>query len=71
MISHMKNRGIAILLAIFTGAIGGHRFYLGEHKRGLLMLVFFWTFIPMIIAVIDIFRLALMSESRFQKKYNK
>jgi len=65
----MKNKGIAILLAIFTGAIGGHRFYLGESKRGLLFLMFFWTFIPAFIAIIDIFRLAFMSESRFQAKY--
>jgi len=70
MISHMKNKGIAILLAIFTGGIGGHRFYLGESKKGLLMLLFFWTFIPVIIAIIDIFRLSFMSESKFQRRYS-
>jgi len=66
----MKNKGIAILLAIFTGGIGGHRFYLGESKRGLLFLLFFWTLVPAFIAIIDIFRLSFMSEAKFQKRYS-
>jgi TM2 domain-containing membrane protein YozV len=66
---NQKSRGIAILLALFLGGVGGHRFYLGQITAGVLMLLFFWTFIPVIIAIIDIIRYLLMSDAEFQKRY--
>ena len=66
----MKNRGIAIVLALLLGGLGVHRFYLGRIGSGLLMLLFFWTYIPVIIAIIDGISYIVMGEERFQKKYS-
>jgi TM2 domain-containing membrane protein YozV len=52
----MRNRTIAALLAFFLGYLGIHKFYLGENLAGILYLLFFWTFIPGIIAFFE-FRL--------------
>lgn len=30
----MKNRNIAVALCVFTGALGGHHYYLGNWKKG-------------------------------------
>jgi TM2 domain-containing membrane protein YozV/DNA-directed RNA polymerase subunit RPC12/RpoP len=48
-----KNRTTAALFALFLGGLGIHKFYLGEPWWGVLYLVFCWTFIPAIIALID------------------
>lgn len=35
----MKKKMTAILLTLFTGAFGGHQFYLGNTKRGIFYLL--------------------------------
>ncbi len=67
---NQKSRGIAIILAIFLGGVGAHRFYLGQMTAGVLMLLFFWTLIPAIIAIIDIVRYLVMGEAKFQRRYS-
>ncbi len=52
-----RNRTIAGILAVFLGTLGIHRFYLGEWKKGIIYLVFFWTGIPTVIGIIDGVRL--------------
>jgi len=49
---------VALLLAIFLGGIGGHKFYLGNFVLGILYLVFCWTGIPSIVALVEAFTLA-------------
>ncbi len=44
---------IAILLGVFLGGFGAHRFYLGENGAGVVYLIFFWAFIPWIVAWIE------------------
>ncbi len=66
----MKSKVTAALLALFLGGLGIHRFYLGQTMTGLLYLVFCWTFIPYLIALIDFFVFIFMSEDRFNFKYN-
>ena len=44
-----------VLLAIFLGGLGIHRFYLGETVPGILYLVFSWTGIPTIIGWVECF----------------
>ncbi len=66
----MKNKTTTILLAIFLGSFGAHHFYLKQKKKGVLYLIFFWTFIPLIISFIDSIVFMRMSEERFHKKYN-
>lgn len=64
-----KDRLTAALLAIFLGGIGAHRFYLGKTISGIFYLLFFWTFIPAIIAFIEGIILLTMPDSDFVKKY--
>lgn len=51
-----KNRTLAIVLAIFLGIVGAHKFYLGNWKYGLLYLVFCWTGVPILLGFYDAFR---------------
>lgn len=48
-----KNKNIAGVLAMLAGTVGLHKFYMGEWKKGLLYLLFFWTAIPTIMGIID------------------
>lgn len=66
----MKNKGTAILLCLFFGGLGIHHFYLGEGKRGLLFLLFCWTFIPVIISFFQFFGLCFMNSDKFNRIYN-
>jgi TM2 domain-containing membrane protein YozV len=53
-----KSSTTAILLALFLGGVGAHRFYMGQVGLGIFYLIFFWTFIPAIVALIEIFVLS-------------
>lgn len=64
-----KSRGVAIVLALLLGGIGAHKFYLGRAGWGLLYLLFFWTFIPAFVALIELIIYACMSEDAFHAKY--
>lgn len=66
----MKNRGLAIVLAIFLGGLGIHRFYVGKIGSGFLFLIFCWTFVPIILGIIDAIRWSIMGEQRFGELYN-
>ena len=48
-----KNKTIAGVLAMFTGTIGLHHFYMGDYKKGLIYLLFFWTGVPTILGILD------------------
>lgn len=53
-----KDYHIALALAIILGwNLGAHKFYLGKPLQGLLHIVFVWTGIPVILTIIDIFRM--------------
>ncbi len=64
-----KSKGGATLLALFLGGVGAHRFYLGQPKVGLAMLLFCWTLIPSMIGVVDALRYVFMSDRRFTTLY--
>ena len=66
----MKNKTTAAVLAILLGGIGVHRFYLGETLKGVIMLVFCWTVIPSILALISGIIWLFGSNESFDKKYN-
>lgn len=66
-----KSKIAAALLAFFLGAFGVHKFYLGQVGLGILYLVFFWTFIPAIIAFIEFIILLTMSDETFNQKYGR
>jgi uncharacterized membrane protein YvbJ len=48
-----RNKTFAAMLAIFLGAIGLHKFYLGKSLQGAVYLVFCWTLIPAIIGFFE------------------
>jgi len=50
-----KNELLGVLLALFLGGLGVHRFYLGQPRLGLLYLVFSWTGIPTILGFVECF----------------
>lgn len=64
-----KSKTTAALLAFFLGAIGAHRFYLGHIGWGVIYLIFFWTAIPAIAALIEGIVYLSMSEEEFARKY--
>ena len=65
-----KSRTVAVLLAVFLGGIGAHRFYLGKVGSGLLYLLFFWTFVPAMVAFIEAIRWLCMSNEGFAERYS-
>jgi TM2 domain-containing membrane protein YozV len=69
-LSDGKSRIAAALLALFLGWLGVHKFYLGQILWGFVYLVFCWTFIPAIIAFIEFILFLVMSDEKFDQKYN-
>lgn len=65
-----RSRGVAILLALFLGGFGAHKFYLGRIGVGVLYLLFVWTFVPAFLSLIDLIFLIFKSERKFNIKYN-
>ena len=64
-----KNRIVAILLALFLGGIGIHKFYLGRPWWGVLYLLFCWTLIPAIASFVELLIYAFTSDEDFYAKY--
>ncbi|MBM3126250.1 MAG: TM2 domain-containing protein [Chloroflexi bacterium] len=64
-----KNKSTAALLAIFLGGIGAHKFYLGKTGPGLFYLIFFWTYIPAILGLVEGIYYFTMSDEQFAKNY--
>lgn len=66
-----KSRGVAIASAFVLGGLGVHRFYLGRIGSGILYLLFFWTFIPALVAICEGVNFAVMGEEEFQRRYSR
>lgn len=47
------NKVVYVLLAIFFGGLGLHKFYAGKASQGVIYLLLCWTFIPAIIGFIE------------------
>ena len=58
-----------LLITFFFGGIGGHKFYQKKYLLGVLYLLFFWTYIPSIAALVEFFIYAFKSEADLQEKY--
>ena len=56
--SAQKNPTSALLLALFLGGLGIHKFYLGQTGLGIVYLLFCWTYVPSIIAFFEAFVIA-------------
>lgn len=64
-----RNRVTAALLALLLGGLGAHKFYLGNSGLGVLYLLFCWTFVPAVIALIEGIMFLSMSDQDFAAKY--
>ncbi|GHG31750.1 TM2 domain-containing protein [Deinococcus indicus] len=51
--SQKKDKTTYLILALLLGGLGVHQFYVGNTTAGVLYLLFCWTFIPAILALID------------------
>ena len=66
----MSKRNIYILLAIFLGGIGVHKFYVGKSWQGILYFLFSLSLIPAIIALIEGLVTLGISDEEFNERYN-
>ncbi len=64
-----KSRISAAMLALFFGAFGIHKFYLGKSGQGILYLLFCWTFIPTLISLVEGVMYLFKSDEEFEKIY--
>lgn len=63
-----KNPTTAVLLALFLGGVGAHKFYLGQTGLGIVYLLFSWTTIPGWIGLIEAFSLSGKTAQYNEKK---
>jgi TM2 domain-containing membrane protein YozV len=66
----MKTKSTAVMLTLFLGGIGIHHFYLGNSIRGVIYALFFWTFIPILLSILELISLLSTSNEQFNSKYN-
>ena len=64
-----RSRVVAGLLAILGGALGLHRFYLGQAGWGIVYIVFVWTGIPVLLGLIEGIYFLSTTDQVFQSKY--
>lgn len=65
-----RNKWVAAALALLLGGLGAHKFYLGQTGMGIVYLLFCWTFIPMVISMIETLMLVVSSEREFDVRFN-
>lgn len=63
------SRTTAGLLALFFGGLGVHKFYLGKPVQGILYLLFCWTLIPAVVALVEAILLFAKSDQDFFNEY--
>ncbi len=68
--SRYKSKNVAALLALFLGGFGAHRFYLGQWW-GIFYLLFFWLWIPGLVALIECIVFLVRGAESWDEKYNE
>ncbi len=64
-----KSRITAGIFALLLGGIGVHKFYLGRIGAGVLYVLFCWTMIPYLIALVEGIIYLTMDDAAFAAKY--
>jgi TM2 domain-containing membrane protein YozV len=59
-----------LLITFFLGSIGAHKFYLGKNWQGVLYLLFCWTGITGLIALVEFIIYAFTSSDSLNEKYS-
>ena len=70
VVAQQKNKNTAGLVAMVLGGLGVHKFYLGLPKQGFFYMIFFWTFIPALLGLVDAIKLFGMNADEFNRTYN-
>lgn len=68
---NQKSKVVAIILAFFLGCWGAHQFYVGNKKKGVIMLIIGIVglfLVTGIIALVDMIKFIMMSEDEFQRQ---
>jgi len=58
-----------ILLALFFGIFGMHKFYTSRNKMGYFYVIFSWTLLPIIFSLLDILYYLIIKKEKFEKKF--
>ncbi len=66
----VKSKIVAGILGILLGGLGIHKFYLGQIGKGILYLIFCWTYIPAILGFIEGITCLCSNDEKFQLKYH-
>ena len=66
-----KETAARVLLCFFLGGFGAHRFYMGEKGLRILYLVFCWTLIPGLVALVECFLIPKRVREYNKKLSNK
>ena len=61
----------AVLIAILGGWCGIQHFYVNQTVFGVLGILFFWTGIPAVVALVQALVWLFEGKEEFEKKYNK
>lgn len=64
-----RSRTSAAVFALFLGGLGAHKFYLGQPGLGVLYLLFCWTLVPSVVALIEGILYLTMSDEDFAAKH--
>jgi TM2 domain-containing membrane protein YozV/RNA polymerase subunit RPABC4/transcription elongation factor Spt4 len=67
----VKNKWIAVILALWLGGLGAHKFYLGKYAQGVIYLVLCWTFVPFVIGWVEAVVYAFTPEEGFSERYSQ
>ena len=66
----MEKRFVFALIAFFLGGLGIQEFVLGNTVRGILGILFCWTFIPALVALVQLIKaLCAGSDTAFLQMY--
>ena len=58
-----------ILLALFFGIFGMHKFYTSRNKMGYLYVILSWTLVPIIFSLLDILYYLILKKEKFENKF--
>lgn len=66
----MRNKITAGILAILFGSFGAHKFYLNSVGLGISYILLSWTFIPMIVGIVEGIFILCKDQEEFNQEYN-
>ncbi len=67
--SEEKSLLTTLLLAFIFGFMGIHNFYIKKTVKGVLSIVFSWTYMPLILSLIDIIIMSRVKVQNLSKRY--